>query len=434
MLSVRRKKKKPKAKKWLDRLAKKGNKKNNQDAEERIRDEAPEHGVNRIKKGKADIDAKIKCKMETEDAKNKAEEEAAAKKERIDVEAKVTAVKVKDELVKRKKEEKRAKRREELETAALTILKTEKEASAKKKEEIEVEAKRKDGEEAAVKAEKTEKGVKKRKTEEETSPKKEAVEAEKIEIDEGAAKKEAEKAQVSISIAEVEKVTVKETNTEVVKKKKAVKLVAATKKHDMKEETELVKKLPIKVDEGTKKAAAVDADDREWEKKIEEGRLEINRTENERRECLENERLERAKFERNEQLRIEEENKVKEMVYTQVDTQRNAEEDDAEVKFEGKRKMQMSEEKRLEEEALMLNREILLNEEKRLKEEKTQLQTTNKVRKWMSRLSFKPDNKNSDLSSNAATVGKNDSNAFPKVLFDDGGEIDSLKEPEIGSI
>merc|ERR1712032_1766928 len=152
------------------------------------------------------------------------------------------------------------------------------------------------------KAEKTEKGVKKRKTEEETSP-----------------KKEAEKAQVSISIAEVEKVTVKETNTEVVKKKKAVKLVAATKKHDMKEETELVKKLPIKVDEGTKKAAAVDADDREWEKKIEEGRLEINRTENERRECLENERLERAKFERNEQLRIEEENKVKEMVYTQVD-------------------------------------------------------------------------------------------------------------------
>jgi hypothetical protein len=85
----------------------------------------------------------------------------------------------------------------------------------------------------------------------------------------------------------------------------------------------------------------------------------------------------------------------------------------------------------------MLSRELQIAEKKRLKEEEeTQPPNNNRVGKWMSRLNFKTNknNSNSDISSEAATVGENNSNAFPKVLFDDGGEADSLKEPEIGSI
>merc|ERR1712238_418819 len=88
---------------------------------------------------------------------------------------------------------------------------------------------------------------------------------------------------------------------------------------------------------------------------------------------------------------------------------------------EVKRKMQSSDDERLE--------KVRTQEE-----EKPRLQPPNRVSKWMARLNFKTDKNNSDLSSNAATVGENNSNAFPKVLFDDGGEVDSRKEPEIGSI
>ena len=41
----------------------------------------------------------------------------------------------------------------------------------------------------------------------------------------------------------------------------------------------------------------------------------------------------------------------------------------------------------------------------------------------------------SDINSDAATAGASSNNtAFPKVLYNDGGEDDSKKEPEIGSI
>jgi len=62
-----------------------------------------------------------------------------------------------------------------------------------------------------------------------------------------------------------------------------------------------------------------------------------------------------------------------------------------------------------------------------------------RAKNWKGRLSLGSKNRSdatveSDINSEAATVGGNNYNSFPKVLFNDGGEADSLKEPEIGSI